>query len=821
MRQLPVRLILASILAGIPAAAFTESAAIAPGDLTQEAMRQAAESFYSVGLDAAQVYPIAKAHLQRDRLSIDLEGGALVLSQPILGRVTGACYTGRARLSLTPPTPTERASLKSRTGSEEFRAEVESLYLRFNDGTVADLTSGLQPAADPDAVKRCSKLYDGRNTIARKYELGTTNLTFSLELDLLESLLSPALERDFFLVEAEVNEQGWVTFLLRPGFTPEMALARFKPLGSYFDPEIWLSGDRPADPGKQPGRLAASDILHNEMEIVIPDRNTFTIDARLDWKGPVELGSARFALINTLGAATWDDPQGRAVTVEKVETEDGAPLSFVHRRHELFVRLPTTLVAGATSRLRVRASEKTIIQLTPESYFVLSIYPWFPWELEYLGGRYTFDWTVKVLRPLRAAGSGTTVAEWEEKERKLNCVRWKSDRPTSHPSLIFGDFRRSTGEHRSQADGRKITVNAHWLNRVTLDFEIPFQDYDLQGPYDRPVEHAGGNTTFYIVPASKPPQIVKEAIRIIDYYEQVLGSYPHDEIDIAQMGPFMFYGQAPPGLVQITAEYFLSQALISSSPWYAGSGFMDFLKNVLPHEIAHHYWGDAVSWKKDEEQWLSESLAEYMAGMFVQVSEGEKAFKAMRNSWQMSARRWEGELPILHANRASGENGPKIRSSLLYNKGPLIIHMLRSQVGNDLFVKILKKVLLDYGGRAIDTDDFQTAAEAVAGYKLDWFFDQWIRGTGIPELKLSYAVEPAPGGKFLLKAHLTQADRANPKALFVPLVFQFGGDRRGQKEWRIKTADETLQLMLPEKPVKVLIDEPGDLLAKIVYESNG
>jgi hypothetical protein len=397
------------------------------------------------------------------------------------------------------------------------------------------------------------------------------------------------------------------------------------------------------------------------------------------------------------------------------------------------------------------------------------------------------------------------VREWEDKEHKLNCAEWKSDKPIQFPSLIFGQFKESRGEYRRKSDGKPVAIVLHWMPKITLSDTSTSENYLSMSEE-------------FIVPPSKPAQMVKDVATILRFYEDVLGPFDDDEIDVAQAGPGRLFGQAPPGLVQITSEFFLSQSLISRV--FDDPGVMDFLHTVLPHEIAHHYWGNVVRWKGDQEQWLSESLAEYSAGLFLQAADGDKAFRQRRDTWRKMCERWEGSLPIIRANRASGETAGEVRTALLYNKGPLVLHMLRAQVGDDNFVKILKKVVAENRGKAIGTADFQAAAEAVAGYKLDWFFDQWVRGTGIPELHFSYTLTPQ-AGKFLLNARLTQADRAHPKALFIPVVFQFGGDKRGQKEWRVKGAEETLQLMLPEKPVKVLIDEPGNLLAKIVYDSGG
>jgi hypothetical protein len=768
--------------------------------LTQADMQQAAESFYSVGLDSAKVYRITQAHLERDRMRIDLEGGTLVLSQPILGRVTGACYSGRAKLSLTPPGPREKKALRNHIDSDTFQATVDALYLRFNDSTADDLTGPLTPEPSTANISSCAKLFESRNWTVSKYEEQTIGHPFNLEIDLLESLLSPELSRDFFLLEADVPNQRWVTYVQRPGRSPAVNLLRLNPVGTLFDPETWTAFELGDPAHTAPGAEESFDILHNQMEIVIPNIHSFSIDALVEGKGPVDIGSARLAIINSFDGSTWDDTGARPITIDSVTSEDGTPLPYVHRRHEMLVVLPEKVSPSQTTKVRIKATEETIIQITPESFWILNTYPWFPQEPDYAGGEYTFDWTVKVKRPMIAAGSGTTVREWVEKKPRMNCAQWKTDEPMAFPSLIFGKFKKVESEYKRKSDGKTITIRVFWLPATTLTYR--YTDGSLE-------------TEPVTVPASKPKNIAEEAGIILGFFEDVLGPYPHDEIDLAQMAPGLGFAQAPPGLVQLTGEYFLSQAEVASF-WARTSRTMEFLRTVLAHEIAHHWWGDVVRWLSDEEQWLSESLAEYSSGLYLQASEDDKAFRQMIRGWRKQCERWESDLPIAHANRASGENGGIIRYALLYNKGPLVVHMLRSQLGNDKFKEVLQKLLSEHRGDWIDTNDFQEAVESVAGYKMEWFFDQWVRETGIPELHFSYDVRPHEG-KYLLSGRLKQSGASKPKAFFLPVTFHFANGH-GAKEWRVSKQNETLQVLLPQQPTKVMIDEFGDLLAKIVYD---
>jgi hypothetical protein len=460
---------------------------------------------------------------------------------------------------------------------------------------------------------------------------------------------------------------------------------------------------------------------------------------------------------------------------------------------------------GEIHRLRVRATEKTVWQITPESYGMLSTYPWFPQEPAYLGGLYTFDWTVKVLRPLRAVGSGSTVREWEDEKARLNCIQMKSETPLTFPSLIFGAMKETLAEHPPRSGGPPVKIRVHWIPQIT--FSDTTADY-----------RSVPDTYKFSVPAGKPKQIAAEAASIIGFYESIFGPYPSGELDIAQMGPGLWFAQAPPGLVQLTSEYFLSQGLIGS--WTDDPRTMEFIRTVLAHEIAHHYWGTVVSWKSEEDQWLSESLAEYSSGLYSQAADGEKSFRQMLKSWRQDTERWESPIPIAHANRTSGEERWIERRALLYSKGPMVIHMLRAMLGPDKFVAALKKLLSDHRGRAIETADFQRAVEAVAGQPMASFFDQWVWRAGIPEIHWTYRATPAADGKYLIDLSLKQSNLPEPKPLLIPIAFRLDGGRSARKDWHVVRIEETLQIMLPGKPRSALLDEPGDLLARFVFEKS-
>jgi hypothetical protein len=98
--------------------------------------------------------------------------------------------------------------------------------------------------------------------------------------------------------------------------------------------------------------------------------------------------------------------------------------------------------------------------------------------------------------------------------------------------------------------------------------------------------------------------------------------------------------------------------------------------------------------------------------------------------------------------------------------------------------------------------------------KMDWFFSEWVYGTALPRYKFDYTLTPQPDGKCLLKGVLTQSEVTDNFVMLVPLYADFEGTLARLGTVRIsgnKTLD-SLQVILPKKPTKVLINAFHDVL---------
>jgi aminopeptidase N len=155
-------------------------------------------------------------------------------------------------------------------------------------------------------------------------------------------------------------------------------------------------------------------------------------------------------------------------------------------------------------------------------------------------------------------------------------------------------------------------------------------------------------------------------------------------------------------------------------------------EDLMAHEIAHQWFGDAASEKSFAHVWLSEGFATYFTNLYWEHKYGKEAMiKRLKK---------DREDVILFAKTSTRAvvDATKDLMSLLnaysYQKGGWILHMLRSEVGDTTFQKIIQAYYNQYKGSNADTRDFEAVAEKISGKELTWFFDQWLYRPGIPKI---------------------------------------------------------------------------------------
>jgi len=761
-------------------------------------LERAYQELTKVKLDTSSGAKLNDFKFSRDCLEVVFSSGTLYLSETVEGQIIGAAYVGSGRIKLDPPNRIEKEQLDKYIEEKTLDVQFEDAFFRFDDETVEQFKTLLQSGTAGDTAK-ARRIFEERGNALK-------NLKNNVEFDILEHRLSGSPNGNTFYGEFNTDEHGWVSFGFFPDAEEEIFLFKHTKggaTGSTRRAELWSQFDCAADRDKPEAvryKQNKDQILVDKVTLdltVRPKSLLLENDVILDVTSRLDgLGTMRFDFLHE---GIFGHP-GK-VKVLSLTDGEGNDLEYVHRNHQILIKLARAMNKGDQESINFKYEGDIIAPIfilgemasTPggrmpaefdflpthaASYQLLNTYPWYP-QYGYLR-RSKIDWIVRVPKPNLAVVSGDTQRTWEEGE--YNCIQAGfGDVAVMLPSIIFGEF-----YLMSNADTRE--EGAPLINVFSLSKQ-----------------------------KGERKKILEESVQIVKYLESLYGPYPYAELDIAQMSFFMGFGQAPPGLVQLTGEAFLTEGQLASIQNF---GTPEFRSPFLAHEIGHQWWAHVVGWRTYHDQWLSEAFTEYSSGMYMGELEGPDQFKQELKGWKANAMQVKEVGPISLGARLGGRDF--VYS--LYDKGPYVVHMLRmsliSQFGPDegttKFANAMSAFLDEYRHQNPITMDMQRVVTKTVGMDMDWFFDQWFRGSGIPKMHFSYDVRRTEDGKWLLEGRIKQEDLENPVKVVMPIYYEFGRKQFSNQHLWVDRPDFTFKTKLPAKPNKVVLNKTGDVLAEIV-----
>jgi len=180
--------------------------------------------------------------------------------------------------------------------------------------------------------------------------------------------------------------------------------------------------------------------------------------------------------------------------------------------------------------------------------------------------------------------------------------------------------------------------------------------------------------------------------------------------------------------------------------------YPDYAPEFLPHEVVHQWFPIEVTIAREEDGWLAESVAEYLAWRYLQ----EKDPAAARTMVARAMR----DAPVLSADRplALGlhlfREGNEVAYPVLYQRGMLVWRTLETVIGRERVDASLREYYKQFAGRSASMADFQRICEEISGRDLDWFFHFYINGTQLPEISVQRTTASAPNelaGEILVK----------------------------------------------------------------------
>lgn len=411
------------------------------------------------------------------------------------------------------------------------------------------------------------------------------------------------------------------------------------------------------------------DVQHYDVELAYrPDENVV--------EGTVTLGLVVTEAVTEIHLDS-DGPVVSAVTV------DGAPAAF-ETGADLTITLPQPLAAGEAADVAVTYSVEPSggfgsIGLpsgwfdTPGGSYTLNepdgAHSWLP-SNDHPSDKATYTFRITVPPTVTAVANGALVDHLDG--AASDTWVWEERRPmaTYLVQVLTGDYEVVEG---TSPDGVPLV---HAVLRRDLAEAEPL--FDLTGQQ-------------------------------VDWFVGQFGPYPLDRYGIA-------ITDSEPGLAMETQE----RSLFSRDDLLGGSpSFMQQL--LLSHELAHQWFGDAVSPARWTDIWLNESFATYAQWMWLEHAGMGTVDRFAADALAM---RGPGSTASPAPDEMFGFNS--------YDGGAVVLHALRRTVGDDAFFTTLRRWAAENNGASRTTDDFVALAEEVAGRSLTDLFDAWLYADQVP-----------------------------------------------------------------------------------------
>ena len=200
--------------------------------------------------------------------------------------------------------------------------------------------------------------------------------------------------------------------------------------------------------------------------------------------------------------------------------------------------------------------------------------------------------------------------------------------------------------------------------------------------------------------------------KVLEFYSNYVGPYAYEKLANIQT-------PSVNGGMETSSAIFYGEDLVTGKR-------DERVRNVVIHEIAHQWFGNAITETTWDDAWLSEGFATFFTLLFIENEYGKEEYtkgiiKARKSVYDMSVKM--PDFSIVSERTAEKE---QVTSGITYQKGAWVIHMLRNLIGEKNFKKGIQNYYAKYFNANTTTDEFRTEMEKVSGKDLKLFFKQWL-----------------------------------------------------------------------------------------------
>ena len=469
-----------------------------------------------------------------------------------------------------------------------------------------------------------------------------------------------------------------------------------------------------------------------------------------------------------------DAKQGKGMQIDAVKLAD-TPINYTHQNDEIILSLPTPSTANTEMVFTIQyhgipfdGLKIGATKFGDRSFFCEN-WPnkarqWLP-TIDHPYDKATSEFIVKAPAHYKVISNGL-LQEESDLGNNTRLTHWKQSVPVSCWLFVLGiaDF---AVKYVDQFEGKSIQTWVYAKNRENgfYDFEEPTK-------------------------------------KVLAFYSQYVGPFAYEKLANIQSASVS-------GGMETSSAIFYGENLVN--------GKRDIrTRNIVIHEIAHQWFGNAVTETTWDDAWLSEGFATFFTLLFIENEYGKDEYSKGIQRAKDIVMDLSAKLPDFSiVSPRSAEKEP-VTSGITYQKGAWVLHMLRHLVGEAHFKKGIQSYYAAFYNKNATTDDFRIAMEKASGKDLKVFFKQWLYQPIIPHLNATWDYD-AINKKITIQLEQTQAGDI---VFNVPVEIGYytkGNTTPAILKMNLTSQHQTQTFKVNLAPEKLEFDPRNILLAKINF----
>lgn len=500
------------------------------------------------------------------------------------------------------------------------------------------------------------------------------------------------------------------------------------------------------------------DIINYRFALELHDQDnriagTADVDLRFVAAGETSL---RFDLTNR------DEATGRGMTVSAVSA-DGASLAFTHRDNALTITLPRRFEKDQRLRLQIAyagmpaSGLKIANNKHGDRTFFSDNWPdkarnWLP-TVDHPYDKATSEMVVTAPAHYQVISNGLLVEETDLPGGRRRTY-WRQSVPIA-PWLYVLGVARFAVQHVDTFQGKAIQTWVYAQDRDAgfHDFAMPTRD-------------------------------------VLEFYSSKVGPFSYEKLANVQSN------SVSGGMESASAIFYSEGSVVGdrNARW----------RNVVIHEIAHQWFGNAVTESDWNDVWLSEGFATYFTLLYIEHAYGRDEFLSGLESSRQRILEFDKQRPDYRVVHDNLSDMSQVTTGQIYQKGAWILHMLRGIVGDEVFWTGIRSYYRAHQDGHATTADFRGEMERASGKDLRVFFDQWLTRGGLVRLDGDWAYSADAKS---ITIRLTQRDRARIFAMPLQVgVYTAGNSTPTITTVQLSDASHQFQIAAGQRPDRVVLD---------------